>query len=176
MALALLLVCLQVYVVWRGCDDPWRRGFVEGATGLRILGIALLAVTLAEGVLGSQVREMTDEMARSHAGEPRSAWTEELEGQALYLAHRSFSWVLVVGTVLFIAMGRTRLAGGLGWLETLIGALVMSLMVMGLLLSQVGVLPVVQVLHVGVAIILVAAQVLWILAATRRAEARRSPA
>ena len=44
-------------------------------------------------------------------------------------------------------------------------------MVMGLLLSQVGVLPVVQVLHVGVAIILVAALILWILAATRRAPA-----
>ena len=171
MALALLLVCLQVYVVWRGCDAPWRREFVRGATGLRVLGMALLVVTLAEGVLGSQVREMTDEMARSHAGEARSAWTAELEGQTLYLAHRSFSWLLVIGTVAFLAVARNGLKGGLGWLEKLIGALVLSLMVMGLLLSQVGVLPVVQVLHVGVAIILVAAQILWILAATRRAPA-----
>lgn len=176
MALALLLLCLQVYTVWRGCDRPWRREIVSAGAALRALGVLLLIMTLAEGVLGSQVREMTDELARSHAGEPRAAWTAELEGRGLYLIHRSFSWVLVAGTAVFLAVARGKLAGGLGWLEKLIGALVLSLMLMGMVLAQVGVLPVVQVLHVGVAIILVAALFLWNLAASGGAAPSQPPA
>ena len=167
MALALLLVCLLVYTAWRGCDAPWRRQFVKTAAGLRWLAVILLMVTLAEGVLGSQVRELTDEMARRHGGEARSEWTAELEGSGLYLVHRSFSWVIVIGTAAFLAVARSGVVGGLGWLEKGIGALVLALMLMGLVLSQVGVLPVIQVLHVGTAIILVAALFLWILASMK---------
>ncbi|NNC88190.1 MAG: hypothetical protein HKN82_06990, partial [Akkermansiaceae bacterium] len=127
----------------------------------------LLALVVTEGVMGSQVRELTDELAKSHAGAERAEWTAELEGSSTYLAHRSFSWLIVVGTVALLGMIR-RGRGRLGWLETAIGLLVFSLMVMGLILAQVGVLQVVQVLHVGAAALLVAALFLWLLA-TREA-------
>ena len=110
------------------------------------------------------MRELTDELAKSHAGAERAEWTVELEGSAKYLVHRSFSWLIVAGSVVFVAAGRKRLAHGLGWLEKSIAGMVFALMVMGVILAHVGVLRVVQVLHVGVAALLVAALYLWLLA------------
>lgn len=164
LALALIMLLLLVYAVWAGTDRPWRRATGEGGTALRWLGGGLLLLTLAEGVIGAQVRELTDELALSHAGEPRASWTAELEGATRYLIHRSFSWLIFLGTMYFLWLGRSTLRGGLGWLEKSIGALVVSLMIMGLVLAHVGILPVVQILHVFAASLLVAGLVLWMLA------------
>jgi cytochrome c oxidase assembly protein subunit 15 len=166
LALALIMLVLLVYVAWGGTDRPWRRLLNEGGGAVRGLGVGLLVLTLVEGVMGAQVRELTDELARSHAGEARAAWTAELEGALFYLVHRSFSWLIVLGTAVFLWRSRRSFASGLGWLEKVIGGLVGSLMVMGLVLSQVGVLPLVQVFHVGAASLLTASLVLWLLATT----------
>lgn len=167
MALAMLLVFFLVYTAWRGTERPWRMGFVRSSSGLRWVAGGLLLLTVVEGVLGSQVRELTDVLARSHYGEARGEWIGELEEQAVYLVHRSFSWLLVVGTLVFLGLGRRVLAGGLGWLEKTIGGIVGAMMLMGLILAQVGINPVVQVLHVGCAAILVGALCLWLLASSR---------
>lgn len=164
MALAIVLVGLLVFVAWRGRDVPWRIAWSASSGGARLLGWALLALVVVEGVMGSQVRELTDELAKSHAGAERAEWTTELEGSGKYLLHRSFSWLIVLATVAFLVTARRRLQEGLGWLEKWLGGLVLSLMVMGLVLSQVGVLRVVQVAHVGAAALLVAALALWLLA------------
>ena len=164
LVLALIMMILLIYVAWAGTDRPWRRVITCDCSLVRRMGAGLLILTLVEGVMGAQVRELTDELAKSHIGEARSAWTAELEGALVYLVHRSFSWLIVFGTVVFLWRARCALEGGLRWLEKSIGALVGSLMVMGIILSQVGVLPVVQVLHVGAASLLTAALVLWLLA------------
>src|SRR5690606_3705615 len=95
MALAMLLVCLLVFVGWRARRDPWRMEFRRGGSWLVALGATLFVLTVFEGVMGSQVREITDELARSHPGERRSQWVGELEETWVYVIHRSFSWLVL---------------------------------------------------------------------------------
>ena len=164
LALALLMLLLLVYITWAGTESPWRREVTRADSPVRMIGAGILLLTLVEGVMGAQVRELTDELAMSHTGEDRASWTSELEGSVRYLVHRSFSWLIFLGTLVFLWFARRDLLGGWGWLEKTIGLLVFSLMVMGVILSQLGVLQIVQVLHVFAASLLVAALVLWILA------------
>lgn len=156
MALAILLLCILVYVSWKGGASPWRLPVPK--RGLWWLGVGLFGLTVAEGVLGAQVRELTDELAKR--GGDRSTWITELESSAVYLIHRSFSWLIVIGAVVFWF----RLPkSSRGWLVGLIVGVVASLLMMGLVLAHVAVLPIVQVLHVGAAAVLVTALFLWLL-------------
>jgi cytochrome c oxidase assembly protein subunit 15 len=134
---------------------------------MRWVAVGILVTTLLEGILGTQIREVTDVLMKSHYGEARSEWIGELEERGVYLVHRSLSWLIVIGAGVFLFMGRRVLKGGLGWLEKGIGGIVGAMMLMGLVLAQVGISPVVQVLHVGFAAILVGAMCLWLLASSR---------
>ena len=147
-----------------GCSDPEQR-VLRGVNGkvVRILGWGLFLLTVAEGVMGAQVRELTDELARNAGSEDRALWIRELEESGIYLFHRSFSWLIVFGTGAFLFV-RRKSPGGLWWPEKLIGLLVGSLLIMGVLLAHVGILPVVQVLHVGAAALLVSVLFFWLLA------------
>ena len=40
--------------------------------------------------MGSQVREITDELALKYKDTPRNVWHEILEQKSIYLFHRSF--------------------------------------------------------------------------------------
>ena len=165
MALAIILLCLLVFVTWRGCERPWRR-LARGSGGSRLwwLGMGVFLLAVAEGVLGAQVRELTDELARTHHSAERAEWTYELEHSAVYLVHRSFSWFIVIATAVFLVASRRVQEGGLSWVEKGIGILVGALLLMGLVLAHIGVLPVVQVLHVGAAALLISALFFWLLA------------
>lgn len=164
MALAILQLCLMVYVAWRGCDQPWRLPRSKGLGALRNLGYALLLLILVEGVLGSQVREKTDTLKKTHEMAPRSEWVGELEQSATYLIHRSGSWlILLVAGMFFLRSLREQT--GAAWLERIVVGIVLAQMVLGLVLSQVGILPMAQVLHIGLSSILVSALLLWLLAA-----------
>ena len=165
MALAILLLCILVYVSWRGRGNPLRRTLSgKRARMTWLIGFGVFLLTVAEGVLGAQVRELTDEFAGVFGLEARSEWTSTLEKSPVYLVHRSFSWLIAAGSLVFLIFARKSLEEGMGWPEKAIGCLVGSLMVMGLVLSQVGVLPVVQVLHVGAAALLVTLLFFWLLA------------
>ena len=165
MALAILLLCILVFVAWRGREAPWRRKIVApGSALVWKVGLAVFVLAVAEGVMGAQVRELTDQLAKTHISEARAQWTSELEGSAIYLVHRSFSWLIVLGAAFFLVLARKQLEGGLRWLERSIAALVGALLLMGLVLSHLGVLPVVQVLHVGAAALLITALFFWLLA------------
>ena len=96
---------------------------------------------------------MTDLLARSHKGEARSEWIWELEQSFLYLVHRSFSWLIVL--LMGLIAWKAKSIGILEMRAKVMCALVLSMMVMGLILAQVGVFAWVQVLHVGVASLMV---------------------
>ena len=112
--------------------------------------------------MGSQVREMTDELALRHAGELRSQWVAELEETWVYLLHRSFSW-LVLGASVGFAVTAKRALGRLRWLEHGIVLLVIAQMLLGIVLAHVGIVRVVQVLHIGLSSLLVSGLYLWLL-------------
>ena len=162
MALAVLLLCVLVFTAWRGTATPWSVATSDRRLRvLRRIAIALFVLVVLEGIMGSQVREMTDELAHRHAGEQRMMWVTELEQTWVYLVHRSFSW-LVLGCALWFAWGANKMLG-LRWLEKCIVALVLAQMVLGVVLAHAGIVRVVQILHIGLSSLLVSGLFLWLL-------------
>jgi cytochrome c oxidase assembly protein subunit 15 len=164
MALAILLLCVLVYTAWRGTETPWSvaapgQAFRRG----RMIAFVLFGLVVMEGIMGSQVREMTDELAMRHAGEQRALWVAELEQTWVYLIHRSFSWLLLGCAAGFAALIR-KAQGRLRWLEKGIVVLVVAQMVLGVILAHAGILRVVQILHIGLSSVLVSGLFLWLLA------------
>jgi cytochrome c oxidase assembly protein subunit 15 len=149
LALAMLLIFLLVY-----CrrEVTGKAPFAKGRV-LAPFVWALLALVMIEGIMGSQVREMTDELARSHRGEARAEWIGELERSAVYLVHRSFSWLIVLLTAWVV--WKARKEGILEARAKTMAGLVFLMMVMGIILAQIAIFPWVQVLHVGVAAVMV---------------------
>lgn len=164
MALAILQLCLLVFVAWRGCNQPWKMPATCCQGGLRNIAVLLFVLVLAEGVLGSQVREKTDALHKSHGAAPRSEWVDELEQSPTYLVHRSGSWLVLLVAGMFFYRARANRTGA-SKLEYLVTAIVLAQMCLGLVLSQVGILPAAQVLHIGLSSILVSALFLWLLGA-----------
>ena len=169
MALAVLLLCVLVYAAWRGRAEPWTLKPAGQQTLVKVRRVAfvLLAFVIIEGVMGSQVREMTDELALRHAGEKRELWVGELEHTWVYLVHRSFSW-LILGTALWFGKQAKRILGRLSWLERGIVGIVLAQMVLGIILAHVGIVRVVQILHIGLSSLLVSGLFLWLLGSQQR--------
>ena len=162
MALALLLICLLVTVVWltRG-EQAARVAIGPGGRLLTGISIAFFVCLFVEGILGSQVREQTDILARNSESSNREDWTVALSGTTVYLVHRSFSWVLLVaatGILFFSKRGGSRPLG-----PKLIFGIVVGMMVLGLIMARLAVYEAVQVLHVGLTAILLAVTWRWLL-------------
>ena len=166
MALAILMLCCLVYVAWRGCDSPWRLPASCRKGGMRSTGMLLFVLVIIEGIMGSQVREKTDELKKTHADVARAEWVGELEQSATYLIHRSGAWLILLVAAMFYLRG-LRNQNGAPWTEYTIADCVLAQMCLGLILSQVGILPVAQVLHIGLSSVLVAALFLWLLASRK---------
>lgn len=167
MAMAILLQCVLVFIAWRGTPAPWRmRIQSEDAVLIRRLGVLLFCLVVIEGIMGSQVREMTDHLAMIHAGALRQTWTLEIEHSAVYLVHRSFSW-LILGGVFWLAGKLKKAHGRLLQLESCIVALVVGQMLLGVVLAQAGVYRVAQILHIGLSSFLVSGLFLWLLGSRR---------
>ena len=115
--------------------------------------------------MGSQVREMTDALKKSHGDAPRIEWSAELENTWMYLVHRSFSWAVLCATLVFYWGSRNFRLGGAGWHEKTILGIVSAQMFLGLILSQFGIHQIVQVLHIGLSAVLVTVFFHWLLAA-----------
>ncbi len=162
LALAMSLIGMLVYCAWRGTDDVWRIRMEDAPLAkLRVMVTVLLAVIVAEGILGSQVREMTDELAKVHINAARASWARELEGSWKYLVHRSFSWVVLGITLWAWVLTKRHRAGGGGRVEKMVLGIVLSQMVLGVVMAQVHIYSWVQVLHVGLAAILLTFVWLW---------------
>ena len=102
--------------------------------------------------MGTQIREMTDEMAKSHDGEPREMWISELEQSGLYLAHRSFPGNSGRHTPRILADPEGDGGGRPG--RQVVMAMVLVQMLLGVVMAQVHIYAAVQVLHVGLAAVL----------------------
>lgn len=163
LALAMALTGMLVYCAWRGTDTPWRIRMAPAALAkLRLTVVVLLAATLFEGVMGAQVREMTDELAKFHTDAPRSSWIGELEGSWKYLIHRSFSWVVFGATLWAWVLSVKHREGGVGKVEKTVLGIVLAQMLLGVVMSQIHIYSWVQVLHVGLAAVLLTFIWLWL--------------
>lgn len=162
LALAMLLTGMLVYCAWRGGDHPWRVKMNEPTRVRLRWGVnALLVLVVFEGIMGAQVREMTDEMAKSHLDSPRSTWVHELEAAGIYLAHRSFSWVILLVSIAVWWISEKHRQGGAGWVERSVFGIILIQMVLGVVMAQIHIYSWVQVLHVGLAAVLLTLIWLW---------------
>lgn len=158
MALAFALLFVLTYILWAGGEEGSPRKRIPETR--RKFVMLLLVCVMVEWALGSQIREMTDELMREYGTESRESWIHQISDSWMYLIHRSFSWSIFVGA-LFLG----QQVGWKGFVPRLVLGVVGALMVMGLILSQSGIHAVVQVLHVGLAGVLVSAVYYWWLAA-----------
>lgn len=161
MALAFAQLFVLVYILWAGgkSDDP-RTRFLRTS---RPQVMVLLACVMIEWALGSQIREMTDNLMKEFGTASRPQWITQIEDSWVYLIHRSFSWTIFVAAIWLAWREKWQ-----GFVPRLTLAIVIALMIMGLVLSQKGIHAVVQVLHVGLAGILVSTVFYWWLAAKSR--------
>lgn len=162
MAMAFLLICMLVTIMRLAADRSTVDVPQTQFKSLLVISILFLGALLAEGLLGSQVRELTDELAHQAGDVPRSDWVKQLSQSTVYLVHRSFSWsLLILASALW---WRTRNASpelktGPRW----IGIFVIAMMLMGVILANIAVWPVIQVLHVGATGILLAVTWNWVM-------------
>jgi cytochrome c oxidase assembly protein subunit 15 len=167
MALAFFLIVLLTVVLWIVKGRAWRQDTGAGhQSWLRFGSWALFVAVVVEGVMGSQIREITDSLSK-HQSVVREEWVPLLEAESLYLVHRSFSWVIFL---LVVVMGwhlrsqRCPIHVSGKWV---IGLTFLQ-MLLGVIMSQVHVYGAVQVLHVGAAAIMVSSCIGWCLSLQNR--------
>lgn len=163
LALAMGSIFLFTFCAWRGNDEPWScpMGNSSALNWLRWIVGALTVVVVTEGILGAQVRELTDEMAKSHLNLPRNAWAGELEQSGVFLLHRSFSWAVFFLATTAWWLRKCYGSRPVGPVENTVLFIVFAQMILGLVMAQVHIYAWVQVLHVGLAGILLSQVVLW---------------
>ena len=169
MALAFLLILVQTFLIWRTGSVSECQKFSDDRQRkqLRKWLMVLFVVVLAEGVMGSQVRELTDAMSK-HLSVSRTEWGGALERSWLYLTHRSFSWLIVILAGYAWWSGRKYRFSPMNLSEMLVLGIVMAQMVLGVVMSQIHIYGWVQVLHVGLAALLVSSNFFWILSVSRK--------
>lgn len=186
MGLAFLLIAVLVTVIWltRPAEkvETQRKVLEEKIAFTKPILIASLiffACLFCEGLMGSQLREQTDELAHAAAasavqssdsieghsatdGLAREDWIEQLETTLIYKLHRSFSWTLLITSSLMLYWTRKLSIAELKE-PKLIFAMVIAMMLMGVVLAHVAILQFVQVLHVGTTAVMLAVTWHWIL-------------
>ncbi len=163
LALAMALLGMLAYCAWRGTDAPWRVKMADRPRKWLLWSvIVLLVVIVAEGIIGAQVRELTDELAKQRKDAPREAWIGELEGSLPYLIHRSFSWVVLVAAIAAYWLTARHREGGAGPVEKAVLGIVLAQMVLGIVMAQIHIYSWVQVLHVALAAVLLTFNWLWL--------------
>lgn len=160
LALAFLLM---IFLIVGIVDVQWRMDKRRDAVGPGAVWCAgaIVVFLIVEGLAGAQLREVTDALAKENYGADRASWTQQLQGMTVYYFHRAFSWSVLVLAGLFTWFILRR-RGFFYLLEGSILFMVLALMVMGIILGHVGILPWVQVLHVGIAALLFYASAYWL--------------
>lgn len=163
LALAMALICVLAYCAWAGADRPLKVTMTGNARLVRMTVFSLLILVVAEGILGTQIREMTDELAKAHLDAPRETWIDELEDSWVYIIHRSFSWVLLLATVFAYTLAKRHQPDGATPSQNGVLAIMFAQMLLGVVMAQIHIYSWVQVLHVGLAGILLALVFRWFL-------------
>ena len=158
MSLAVILLCALLYVTFQSLEQRVRVELAEpGRAALRRLGFALLAVTILQLLLGTQVREGIDPFIKDAGGLPRGEWLAQV-GLVDHV-HRLSSWlVLMAGVLVFRSVRRHAPGSGLIPVARFILAGIVLQILIGITLAY-GDLPrPAQVLHLTLATLLVCAE------------------
>ena len=167
MALAFLLIAVLVSIIWLSRPDQASEKIKDDSEPdhlfvskrLLIISLIFFACLFFEGLMGSQLREQTDELQRNAAGVPRDQWIGQLGSTMIFKLHRTFSWTLLITALMIFAWSRNISQARE---PMMILVLVVLMMLMGVILGHLAVYQVVQVLHVVTTAILLAITWHWI--------------
>lgn len=160
MALAFLLIVVLVTLVW--LTRKTKNSEIEPTSKkLAVLSLIFFSCLFAEGLMGSQVREQTDEFAKVAEGADRDTWAHKLESTIIYKVHRSFSWALLFASfgIFFYSRKPETPQSHPYWIL----GFVLAMMTMGVIMAHISIYQFVQVLHVVGTAILLAITWHWIL-------------
>ncbi|MCE2959969.1 MAG: COX15/CtaA family protein [Akkermansiaceae bacterium] len=163
LALAMILICTLTYCIWAGCEQPTRLNLLTKSKPAFLTTLSLFILIIIEGITGAQIREMTDELAKSHLNSPRETWIGELEASWLYLFHRSFSWLILILSISAFWIAKKNQPQGATAIQYGVLGIVFSQMLLGLIMAQIHIYSWVQLLHVGLASILLTLVFFWLL-------------
>lgn len=124
---------------------------------LLVFFLCILTLTMAQVVLGTQVREEVDIIVNSLEWKdlPREFWL--IKAGTIHEVHRSFSWSVFLLTVfLFVRMRRAVIPQTLKFYSMVLGTVIMVQMLVGIVLSYFHLPPVFQILHLVFAAIMIA--------------------
>lgn len=152
MFLALAIVAMLIYLVHR--SSPGRVA-IESATGFWWL-MACIAVVLVQILLGTQVREAVDNVARVA---PREQWIGAIDSE--FRIHRSFSWIVLLMHVGLVF--NLRRIDGLKSFQLALIALILGTILTGVGMAWFGVPPFLQPLHLLLATVCFGIQFLLLL-------------
>jgi cytochrome c oxidase assembly protein subunit 15 len=171
MVVAIVLMALLLWVAFRSVENQLHAPVEETVRGtVRKAALVLFVLTVAQIVLGSQVREALHDV--EHASEVALARGEWI-GQVGWLdhVHRAFSWTVLLGSGFLL---RTSFKVGLPSVlrrpVRIIFVLVMLQIIYGVALAYFGLPPVFQILHLGFASLMVCAEIFLVLASARPCE------
>ncbi|MDN4165165.1 COX15/CtaA family protein [Cytophagales bacterium LB-30] len=144
LALVILLICIYLYLKTKPRTD-------EKVQPIGFVQIALLIALFIQIILGTQVREGVDMMARSMV--ERANWLEEI-GLVFYI-HRSFSWViLAIQVVLTYRLWKqTASLKGLGLTYWVLIAIVLEV-VTGTIMAYTAIPAWIQPLHLFIGVLI----------------------
>jgi heme a synthase len=170
MVLALVLVGLLIFTTHEATKTDVDITLSEGVRGpFTRIAMALLVLTFAQLILGTQVREAVDPFIKDPGGLARSEWLANA-GMVDHI-HRASSWlVLVAGVFLFRFMRLNSIAGLLRRLGYWILMGIMGQMILGIILAYGGLPKSAQVLHLVIATFLICTQFYVILLARDRTQ------
>lgn len=164
MMLALLLVCLLLYVHYRSYKLAYPvQAKTESAQGLYLMLMIAFVLTNIQVVLGTQVREQVDIVAAQFGNLFRNEWVNYLGDS--FLVHRSFSILLVLIHIVFIYnvyKYSLRKSNIFGWSQVLILLLVLEILT-GMGLSYFGLPAFLQPVHLLVGSLIIGLQFIILL-------------
>lgn len=166
MMVALLIVAFLVFLYHASSQVETSK--IEVSNGLKILLVSGLIVLLIQIVLGTEVRESIDVVASVVTD--RSLWVERLGLE--FLVHRSFSLaVLLINVLLVLKLRKTSCDKALS--RNLI-ILILGTLLTGAGMGYLGVLPVLQPIHLLLATLTFGVQLLLIFNLNRSSKAMLS--
>lgn len=129
------------------------------STRLKWMSVAVVLLTVVQILIGTQVREQVDVIATAMAGQERGTWLDQVDWQ--YSLHRVL-WVALAGVLVTWAQGLLQTADmdpRVKWMAYGMWACLAIEVLLGILLSNFALPPVLQPLHLLLSNILFALEV-----------------
>ena len=163
MLVAMIIVTTLLYATFEATSDLLKIRIEESFRTKLLWGTwILLGLTIAQLVLGTQVREAIDVIKEAAIVPSRSVWIDQVG--SIFPIHRSFSWLVIfAGAYLFYALNKNKAEGLVLRLGNLNVIMVLLQVLIGLGLYYLDMPRILQVLHLVGMAVMVCTQFLLIL-------------